>query len=68
MFRYFMTFLAIFFPWVVLFAKDNPGGALIALALQGSVIGWIPASIWALKVINEDEKEKEREKYRKASS
>jgi uncharacterized membrane protein YqaE (UPF0057 family) len=67
MFRHFMTFLAIFFPWVVLFAKDNPGGGLICIALQASVIGWLPASIWAFKVIHEDEKEKEREKYRQYS-
>lgn len=27
--------------------EDNPSAALITLALQASIVGWIPASIWA---------------------
>ncbi len=46
-----MTILAVLFPWVVLFAYDNPVGGVIALILQGTIIGWIPASIWALNVV-----------------
>jgi len=42
-----MSMLAIFFPWMVLLIHDNPGGAIVALVLQATVIGWIPASIWA---------------------
>ncbi|NDC41531.1 MAG: YqaE/Pmp3 family membrane protein [Chitinophagia bacterium] len=42
-----MSMLAIFFPWMVLLIHDNPGGAVVALILQATVIGWIPASIWA---------------------
>ena len=51
--RLFMTCLALFFPWIVLLIEDNPGGALVALIMQASVIGWIPASLWALRTAKE---------------
>ena len=51
------SFLAIFFPWLVLFLYDNPGGAIIALAMQATIIGWIPASVWAWRVVHENPKE-----------
>lgn len=52
--RLMMSFLAIFFPWVILLIDDNPGGALVAVILQASVIGWIPASIWAWKIVHQN--------------
>jgi len=51
--RIFMFFLAVFFPWLVLFLEDNLGGALIALIMQASIIGWIPASIWAMRTLRQ---------------
>jgi uncharacterized membrane protein YqaE (UPF0057 family) len=50
--RFFMSFIAVFLPWVALLIYDNPGGALVALIMQATLIGWIPASIWALRTIN----------------
>jgi uncharacterized membrane protein YqaE (UPF0057 family) len=50
--RFFMSFLAIFFPWVILLIEDNPGGAFLALILQATAIGWPPASIWAWKIVH----------------
>lgn len=47
-----MSLLAIFFPWLTLLIYDNPGGALAALVLQATLIGWIPASVWAWKVVH----------------
>jgi hypothetical protein len=44
-----MLFLAVVFPWLVLLLKDNPGGAIVALVLQASIIGWPFASTWAWK-------------------
>jgi hypothetical protein len=41
------------FPWLVLLLNDNPLGALLALVMQASVIGWIPASMWAFRVLQE---------------
>jgi len=56
--RLFFFFLAVMFPWAVLLIKDNPGGALVALLMQATLIGWIPASIWAFKALQESEKNK----------
>lgn len=60
--RLFMSMLAIFFPWAVLLIYDNPGGALIALILQATAIGWIPASIWAWQTMREADKHKKSAK------
>lgn len=43
--------IAVLFPWIALFACDKPAGALVALFLQVTIIGWLPASIWAIKEV-----------------
>ena len=45
--RTFLLILAILFPWVVLLINDDPVGAFLAMAMQVTVVGWIPASMWA---------------------
>ena len=54
--------LAVFFPWAVMLMDDNPGGALLALILQASVIGWIPATMLAWRVVHEEKHEKKKKK------
>lgn len=49
--RIIMSILAVLFPWLVLLAYDNPGGALVALIMQATLIGWPFASAWAWRVI-----------------
>ncbi|HVT62733.1 MAG TPA: hypothetical protein VHD33_04510 [Legionellaceae bacterium] len=44
--------VAIFFPAIIIFADDNPLGAILALILQASVIGWIPAMLWAWGIVH----------------
>jgi uncharacterized membrane protein YqaE (UPF0057 family) len=53
-----LFFIALLFPFIALFIKDQPGSALIALLLQATFFGWPIASIWAIKVIFETPKEK----------
>ncbi|MBA2650814.1 MAG: hypothetical protein H0U73_00885 [Tatlockia sp.] len=64
--RLFMSLIAIFFPWLVLLIEDNPGGAVIALVMQASVIGWPFAAFWALRVQGEGRKvvDEERRKVK----
>ena len=50
--RIFLVLLALFLPWLVMFIKDDPIGAILALVLQATIIGWIPATIWALRTLN----------------
>ncbi len=56
--RFFILCLVASFPWLVLLYKDNVGGALLALVMQVSIIGWIPASMWALRALNETKEDK----------
>ncbi len=61
----FMSIVAIFFPWLILLLDDNPGGALIALIMQATVIGWLPVSFWALRLVREARKLKKTAKKEK---
>jgi len=48
--RFIKTIIALILPWLTLLLNDNPGGAVIALIMQATIIGWPFASIWALRV------------------
>lgn len=60
-FKGILFILCIFFPWIAFFLMDRPGVGLICLVLQASIIGWIPASIWALKTLHSEIKEERKE-------
>lgn len=40
--------LAIFLPFLVFFTIGRPLAGIICLLLQLTVIGWIPAALWAV--------------------
>jgi len=40
--------LAIFLPFMVFFTIGRPLAGIICLILQITLIGWIPAAIWAV--------------------
>ena len=40
--------LALFFPWAVFFTMGKIGQGILCLILQLTIIGWIPATIWAM--------------------
>lgn len=43
-----MTLIAIFFPCVSFLLRGKIFTAIICLVLQITLIGWIPAAIWAV--------------------
>ncbi len=50
-----MIFLvAILLPWLALFFRGHIFQGVMCLLLQLTVLGWIPAAIWAVLVINND--------------
>ena len=54
--------LAIFLPWVAFFTIGRPFAAFICLILQITLIGWLPAAIWAVYALGQyktDQKIKE---------
>ena len=44
--------LAFFFPWLSLMLQGKIGSGIICLILQLTIIGWVPAFIWALTALN----------------
>lgn len=44
--------LAFFLPWLSLISQGKIGSGIICLILQITIIGWIPACIWAFTSLN----------------
>lgn len=40
--------LALFLPWLAFFTIGRPGAGVACLFLQLTLIGWLPAAIWAV--------------------
>lgn len=46
-------FLAIFFPPILFFTIGRPGLGILNFFLMITIIGWIPAAIWAVYALSE---------------
>lgn len=44
--------IALFLPWLSFFTMGMVISGIVCLVLQLTVIGWLPASIWAFFAIN----------------
>lgn len=45
--------LAIFLPFVVFFTIGRPLAGIVCLILQITLIGWLPAAIWAVYALGQ---------------
>jgi uncharacterized membrane protein YqaE (UPF0057 family) len=45
--------LAIFLPFVAFFTIGRPIAGLICLFLQITILGWLPAAIWAVYALSQ---------------
>ena len=45
--------LAIFLPFVVFFTIGRPLAGVVCLILQITLIGWLPAAIWAVYALGQ---------------
>lgn len=59
--RVLFALCAITMPWLVFLIKDSPLNALIALVLQATIIGWLPAAIWAWRAVHQPAKSASKE-------
>jgi hypothetical protein len=50
--------LTIFLPWLTFFTIGKPIRGIICLLLQLTLIGWLPAAIWAVISLNRWETDK----------
>ncbi|HAV4561533.1 TPA: YqaE/Pmp3 family membrane protein [Acinetobacter baumannii] len=49
-----MRFLiALLFPWFLFFTIGRPFAEMVCLFLQITILGWIPATIWAVYALSQ---------------
>jgi uncharacterized membrane protein YqaE (UPF0057 family) len=58
-------FLAIFLPFSVFFTMGRPMAGIICLILQITLIGWIPAALWAVYSLSQYNTDKKLREYNK---
>jgi uncharacterized membrane protein YqaE (UPF0057 family) len=54
-------FLAIFLPFISFFTIGRPIAGVICLLLQITLIGWLPAAIWAVYALSQYKTDKKIE-------
>ncbi|MCR2829623.1 YqaE/Pmp3 family membrane protein [Acidithiobacillus ferrooxidans] len=55
-------FLAIFLPFLVFFTIGRAIAGIICLILQITLIGWVPAAIWAVYALSQYKTDKKIER------
>lgn len=53
--------IAIFLPFLAFFTIGRPLAGIVCLILQITVIGWLPAAIWAVYALNQYETDRKIE-------
>lgn len=54
--------ISLFLPWVTFFTIGRPIAGIFCLLLQLTLIGWIPATIWAVYALSQYKTDKKIEK------
>ncbi len=54
--------IALLLPWLTFFTIGRPIAGIICLILQITVIGWLPAAIWAVYALSQYKTDKKIEK------
>jgi uncharacterized membrane protein YqaE (UPF0057 family) len=55
-------FIALVLPWLTFFTIGRPFAGVICLILQLTVIGWLPATIWAVYALGQFKTDQKIEK------
>ena len=45
--------IALFLPWLTFFTRGRPIAGVICLILQITLLGWLPATIWAVYALSQ---------------
>jgi uncharacterized membrane protein YqaE (UPF0057 family) len=54
--------IALIFPWLTFFTIGRPIAGVVCLILQLTIIGWLPATIWAVYALSQYKTDKKIEK------
>ena len=63
-----MIAVALLLPWLALLLRGRIAQGIVCLILQVTLIGWIPAAIWAVMVVNNDNSERRHKEMMQAMS
>ncbi len=58
-------FLAIFLPFTAFFTIGRPIAGIVCLILQITLIGWIPAALWAVYSLSQYNTDKKISEYKR---
>ena len=61
-----MTLLAILLPWLSFLLRGKIFAGILCLILQITVLGWIPAAIWAVVSLTNSRQERRTDRIVKA--
>jgi len=61
-----MTLIAILLPWLSFFLRGKIFTGIICLILQITILGWIPAAVWAVVSLNNARADRRTEKIVRA--
>lgn len=50
--------IALVLPWLLFFTIGRPVAGIICLILHLTILGWVPAAIWAVYALNQYETER----------
>jgi len=54
--------IAILLPWLTFFTIGRPFAGIICLILQLTLVGWLPAALWAVYALGQYKTDKKIEK------
>lgn len=58
-------FLAIFLPFSAFFTIGRPMAGIVCMILQITIIGWVPAALWAVYSLSQYNTDKKLREYNK---
>lgn len=56
--------IALLLPWLLFFTIGRPIAGLVCLLLHITIIGWVPAAIWAVYALNQYETDRKLAGFR----
>jgi uncharacterized membrane protein YqaE (UPF0057 family) len=57
--------IALLLPWLLFFTIGRPVAGIVCLALQVTLVGWLPAAIWAVYALSQYKTDQKIDAFRR---
>ena len=57
--------IALLLPWLLFFTIGRPLAGIVCLALQVTLVGWLPAAIWAVYSLSQYKTDQKIDAFRR---